>query len=123
MPLPHFLVAESEYLIAMEAERLLRELLPCEVTIVNPRDAAACAAIAWETVSLALLDTGFLFEEGGALAEAARRHGVPVAFTTASTAYARGVPGFPGTPVLGKPFDPERFAAAILSRRAAPITE
>lgn len=123
MPQPHFLVAESEYLIAMEAERILRELQPCAVTIVNPRDAAACAAITWEAVSLALLDTGFFLEDGRALAEAARQSGVPVVFTTASAAYLHGVPGFPEAPVLGKPFDPEGFAAAILPRLGASITE
>lgn len=119
MPQPHFLVADSEYIIAMEAERILRELLPCAVSIVNPRSAAACSEIAWETMTLALVDTGFHLDEGGALAELARRHGLPVVFTTAATAYMRGVPGFPEAPVLGKPFDPERFAEVVLPHAAA----
>lgn len=120
---PHILVAESEYLIAMEAERLLRDLLPCEVTIVNPASAAACAGIPWGEVTLALLDTGFRLDARRAFVERVRQGGIPVVFTTANAAYMRGVPGFPGTPVLGKPFDAARFAEVIRPLLAAGITE
>ncbi|SBW09434.1 conserved hypothetical protein [uncultured Alphaproteobacteria bacterium] len=110
-----FLVADGEYIIAMEAERILRELLPCEVAIVNPAALEAQADTAWEGLALALLDTGFqLVEEVAGLAGLLRQRGVPVVFTTANAAFLRGVPGFPEVPVLGKPFDPARFAEVIL---------
>lgn len=120
---PHIVVAESEYLIAMEAERLLRDLLPCEVTIVNPASAAACDGIPWEEVKLALLDTGFRLDAVRAFAQRVRQRGIPVVFTTANAAYMRGVPGYPGTPVLGKPFDAARFGEVIRPLVAAGITE
>lgn len=110
-----FLVADGEYIIAMEAERILRELLPCEVAIVNPGNLGAQADTAWDGLALALLDTGFrLVEDVTALAGLLRQRGVPVVFTTANAAFLRGVPGFPGVPVLGKPFAPARFAEVIL---------
>lgn len=117
---PRFLVADGEYIIAMEAERLLRELLPCEVAIVNPGSRADCAELEGTGLSLALIDTGFRFgEDAAALARRLMQQGVPVAFTTANAAYLRGVPGFPDTMVLGKPYDPARFAEMVL-RLTAP---
>lgn len=117
---PRFLIADGEYIIAMEAERLLRELCACEVAIVNPGSSSDCAGIDGAGLSLALIDTGFrLDEETAGLARRLLRQGVAVAFTTANAAYLQGVPGFPGTPVLGKPYDPARFAELVL-RSAAP---
>lgn len=112
MPEPRILVADGEYIIAMEAARILGDLLPYPVTIVNP--ARGAGAIVWEGLALALIDTGFRLDADAlALAAEARRRGVALAFTTASAGYLRGVPGFVDAPVLGKPFDPASFAAAI----------
>lgn len=126
---PVFLIADTEYIIAMEAERILRDLFACTVAIVNPRCVSACANLAWTTYTAVLLDTGFRFDEVRFLAELLQRQGIPVIFTTANADYAHGVPGFPTTPVLNKPYAAADVAAVIVPlvralrrNRANPVT-
>lgn len=114
MTKPHLLVADPEYIIAMEAERILHELMDCEVTIINPHCSTDRLGLNWSIYSLAMLDTGLCLGEIRVVAELLQRHGIPVVFTTAHQAYTRGVPGFPTTPVIAKPYGPEQFAAAVL---------
>lgn len=113
MTLPHILIADPEYIIAMEAECILRDLLPCEVTIVNPQNAADRANLSWTRYALVLLDTGFCCRESRLLADLLQRQGIPVVFTTANQAYVEGVPGFPTTAVIPKPYDVEQVANAV----------
>ncbi len=111
---PHILVADPEYIIAMEAERILHDLLDCDVTIINPHRCGERTVSEWADYGLVMLDTGICLGEIQAIAERLRQQGIPMAFTTAHQAFAHGVPGFPDTPVLAKPYGPEQFAAAIL---------
>lgn len=111
---PHLLVADPEYIIAMEAERILHELLDCDVTIVNPLCNTDRLSLAWSSYKLVMLDTGLCLGEIRVIAELLQRQGISVVFTTAHQAYAHGVPGFPTTPVIAKPYGPEQFAAAVL---------
>jgi len=113
MTKPHVLVADPEYIIAMEAERILRELMDCNVTIINPHCSADRLGSSWTTYSLVLLDTGSCIGEIRVIAELLQRQGIPVVFTTAHQAYTKGVPGFPTTPVVAKPYGPEQFAAVL----------
>ena len=111
---PHLLVADPEYIIAMEAERLLHDLMECDVTIINPHCATDRLALSWTTYSLVMLDTGFCLGEIRVIAELLQRQGIPVVFTTAHQAFTHGVPGFPTTPVVAKPYGQEQFAEAVL---------
>lgn len=114
MSKPHFLVADPEYIIAMEAERILHDLVDCDVTIINPHCASECGSLGWTSYTLVMLDTGFCLGEIRVIAELLQRQGIPVVFTTANQPFARGVPGFPTTPVIVKPYGPAQFAAAVL---------
>ncbi len=111
MSKPHFLVADPEYIIAMDAERILRELVDCDVTIVAH---GVAESQGWGGYSLVILDTDFCCGHLRVLAELLQRQGTPVVFTTASQSMARGVPGFPNTPVVEKPYGAEQLAAAVL---------
>lgn len=119
MSKPHFLVADPEYIIAMEAERILHELVDCDVTIVDPLRAAEGQTLGWGGYALVVLDTDFCSGQIRVLAELLQRQGTPVVFTTAHQSMIHGVPGFPTTPVIGKPYGPEQFAAAVMPLLAA----
>lgn len=114
MSKPHFLVADPEYIIAMEAERILHELVDCDVTIINPLCIADRLSLGWTRYALVMLDTGLCLGEIRVIAELLQRQGIPMAFTTANQAFVRGVPGFPTTPVIVKPYGPTQFVAAVL---------
>ena len=111
---PHLLVADPEYIIAMEAERILHELVDCDVTIVNPHRASERLSLGWTGFALVLLDTGLDLDDTRVIAELLQRQGIAVVFTTANQDHVRGVPGFPTTPVIAKPFGPEQFAKSVL---------
>jgi DNA-binding NarL/FixJ family response regulator len=112
-PVPlRVLVAENQYLIAMEVERLLVEALPCEVTITplaQLRETLAGARFDVVIVE-AVLAEALNVERTLAITEAGAR---PVFLSSYDDLAIRGTVAA-GHPVVAKPPQSDELAAAVL---------
>lgn len=106
------LLVEDEYLIALDAEQILRDLGAERVDIVSTYEKAAAAA-ANGRFDLVVLDLNLNGKLSFPIAEAFGRRGVPVVFASGYELRTRPLPGFPGGPVVTKPYSAERFREAV----------
>lgn len=107
----HFLVIEQEYLIAMDAERILTAALDCVVfiaTLGNFRD-----VLKEQRFDIVLLDIGAGPRPSPCDLAAILATGAKLVFTTADDDFAAGVPGFGTGPVLIKPYDEGQLVTLI----------
>ncbi|RWX79218.1 response regulator transcription factor [Neorhizobium lilium] len=103
------LVVDQEYLVAMEAERILQERGAYETQIAMP----------WE-LAKALKESDFDMILIDAMVVAApecqgliRQSGLPVVLLSFRSHDLDGVPEWPGAPVVPKPFDDEQVLQAV----------
>ena len=121
--LPHILIAEREFLIALDAEYLIKSAMDCRVSLIRPEQLDQWEAGAFADVDLCLLDVPV---DASRIAGKVRRlqdHAVPVVFTTVSDIHRSGVERFGSVPVIMKPYDAHVLAetvAAHLRRRPEP---
>ena len=116
---PQALVVDSDYIVALETERLLTETFGMAVTILNPTALAehlkehAFRGNGPRRYELVVYDTGL--PEGQEMNEVGELHDVAahLMFTTTHDTFLGGVPGFPGIPVVGKPYDVGLFEDAV----------
>lgn len=106
------LVAENQYLIAMEVERLLGETLPCEVTITPLAQLrGTLASGAFDVVIVeAVLSESENVERTHAITDAGAR---PVFLSSYDHVAIRGTV-VSAHPVVAKPPQSEELAAAVL---------
>jgi len=108
------LLLEDEYLIALDAEQILKDLGVKHVEIVNTLvGAAACAAEG--RVGLAVLDININGEMSFGVAEAFHRQGVPVVFATGYEMRKRQMPEVEIGVCLNKPYTVEGLKQAVLA--------
>lgn len=109
------LVVDPEYLIAMDAERILNTALPCEVEIAMPRDYPA--VLASRNFDVVLIDSSLV--ESPEEAQRLRAADAAIVFATSLTEEVVGLADWPDIAVVPKPFDDRQLVEAI--RNAARI--
>ncbi len=104
------LVVDLEYLVAMEAERILTESLNCDVQIAMPRDYP-------DILENRSFDVVLIHASLARSPEAVRRLQMSEAAIVLSTLMneeaATGIPEWPGIAVVSKPFQDGRLIDAI----------
>lgn len=110
---PHIAIVDDEFLIAVDAEYLIKEALECRTTLIRPDQVAHWTDRDLSKLDLCLVDLPL--RAAGATAMASRLEGlkVPFLFTSVSEQLRRGVQTFQGIPVIMKPYDGEVLVAAI----------
>ncbi len=116
---PHILVVDREYLVAMEAERLLSDALSCSVRIAMPHD--YIAALADARFDLVLIDAGIVNAAGLQGLQWAQEQGAGLIFTTLTNDAMENLPQFRGSAKVAKPFNDAELLAAVQS--ALPMLE
>ena len=109
------LLIEDEFLIAIDAEAMLRELGAASVEIVSNFEAAQERA-ANGNYDLVVLDLNLNGTLSFPIAQAFERRNIPVVFASGYELRNRPLDGFPGGTVVTKPYSAERFREAIESR-------
>lgn len=105
----HILIVDQEYLVAMEAERILQERGGYRTRIAMPWQMAN--ALQEAAVDLILLDSRVAAM--GDHAAPVRQSGAPVVLMSFRFQDLVGVPDWPGAPVIPKPFDDEQVLQAV----------
>lgn len=103
------LIVDPEYLIAMDAERIVRTALPCETEIAMPRDYPAL--LARRNFDIVLIDSSLLEITGEV--QRLRETVAGIVFTTSLSEEIAGIPAWPGVAVVPKPFDDQQLIEAI----------
>jgi len=104
--LPHILIAEREFLIALDAEYLIKSALDCRTTLVRPEQLDQWDSAALATVDLCLFDIPLdITPKTTARIERLIGANVPLVFTSLSDVPRRNVKGFEAIPLVLKPHD------------------
>jgi hypothetical protein len=106
------LIAEKEYLIAIDAGEIISGLLPCEVTICTLSELEQ--HLEGDQWDLALIDVASDPETNTHRANMILSRGAGLVFLTGHSDLARGVPGLEEWPVATKPFSNAAFLAAVV---------
>ncbi|WP_411034353.1 hypothetical protein [Shinella sp. BYT-45] len=124
--IPHILIAEREFLIALDAEYLIKAALDCRITLLRPEQLDQWDEAALADVDLCLLDVPLDATRIIARIERLVEAGVPLLLTTVADIHVGGVEGFEIIPVARKPYDGETLVALVrgrLRRRPQPAEE
>jgi len=106
------LLVEDEYLIALDAEQMLRDLGAADVKVVGTLDdAIECAKS--ETFDLAVLDVNINGKFSFPIAEILKRSGTPLVFATGYARHDQPRAAFEGSVCVSKPYTAERLNAAL----------
>lgn len=110
---PHIVVAEREFLIALDAEYLIKSALECRITLLRPEQLDQWDGAALADIDLCLYDMPLNAEPVTARIHRLIAAGVPLLFTAVLDVHPEGIADFAGIPVVRKPFDGERLAALV----------
>lgn len=120
------LLLEDEYLIALDAEQILKELGVRQVAIASTLSEAVDRTRDG-CFDVALLDVNVNGEMSFGLAKTLNARGVPVVFTTGYELKDRGVPDIDTEFCVSKPYTSERLrqalCAALTARRRAATSQ
>jgi CheY-like chemotaxis protein len=112
------LLLEDEFLIALDAEQILKELGAAEVeTAATLRDAEERALHG--RFDIALLDVNINGQMSFELAESLRQRGVPVVFATGYELKDRGIAHLDPAHCVSKPYTSERLRQVLSAAVAA----
>ena len=114
--IPHILIAEREFLIALDAEYLIKSALDCRITLLQPEQIDQWDAAALADVDLCLFDAPLDAVPARARLERLVEARVPLLFTSLGDSHAEGVEGFEIIPVARKPYDGEALVALVRER-------
>lgn len=106
------LLLEDEYLIALDAEQILRELGVRRIEMTSTLGEAE-ERVREGRFDLALLDVNVNGEMSFDLAKSLRARGVPVVFTTGYELKERGVPELDSALCVSKPYTSERLRQVL----------
>lgn len=116
LSIPHILIAEREFLIALDAEYLIKAALDCRTTLLRPGQLDQLDSAALADVDLCLLDVPADATRIAAHVERLIAERVPLLFTTVGETHVNGVKGFEIIPVAKKPYDGEALGALVKAR-------
>lgn len=105
------LIAEKEYLIAIDAQQILVSHLGCEVTVVTMAEFSG--TLARQDWDVALVDVSEDEESNHLLAREVLGAGAGLVFLTGHSDLAKGVPDFAEWPVVIKPFTDRILVDAV----------
>jgi DNA-binding response OmpR family regulator len=114
--IPHILIAEREFLIALDAEYLIKAALDCRISLLRPEQLDQLEAAALADIDLCLLDVPLDATRITARIERLIEARVPLLFTTVGEIHRNGVAGFEIVPVARKPYDGETLVALVRAR-------
>ena len=118
---PHILIAEREFLIALDAEYLIKSAFDCRITLIRPEQLDQWDDAMLAGVDLCLLDIPLDATRAIARIRRLIEARVPLLFTTVADIHTRGIAGFEIIPIARKPYDRETLAALVAERlRQAP---
>lgn len=115
------LLVEDEYLIALDAEQMLRDLGAKDVEIISTFEAAKKFTQEGE-FDLAVLDVNINGQLSFPIAEILKDRGIPVVFASGYALRDRPLDGFEGGVCVGKPYSTEglrKAFAAVLGEGSA----
>ncbi|WP_313532194.1 hypothetical protein [Shinella sp.] len=114
--IPHIVVAEREFLIALDAEYLIKSALDCRITLLRPEQLDQWDATALAGIDLCLLDVPLDATRITARINRLIEARVPLLFTTVADIHIGGIEGFEVVPIARKPYDGETLAALARGR-------
>ena len=114
--IPHIVIAEREFLIALDAEYLIKSALDCNVTLLRPEQLDEWDATALAGIDLCLLDVPLDATRITARINRLIEARVPLLFTTVADIHARGVENFEIVPIARKPYDGEALTKLVRGR-------
>jgi len=106
------LVAEKQYLIALEVERILVESLGCTTAICGPALETALDAAQYDIV---ILDTSASTERNLQRAKLVEDNGAAVIFLSSYELVDAEYQALKNFPIVGKPFDDDQIVEAVLA--------
>ena len=106
------LLVEDEFLIALDAEQMLKELGVMKVEIAATYEQAEKRAEAGR-FDLVVLDLNLNGKLSVPIAHAFKERGIPVVFASGYELRNRSIPGVDGNVVVNKPYSAERFREAL----------
>lgn len=109
------LVLEDEYLIGLELERIAEECGAQSVHLVSSIDELLCWIESDAICDIAILEVQARGLSSYQSAKLLQQSGIPIVFTTAYDQESAGIPGFPGVPVVGKPYGKSQILQAVIS--------
>ena len=114
--LPHILIAEREFLIALDAEYLIKSAVACRITLLRPEQLDQWDDAALADIDLCLLDVPLDATRITARIQRLIDRRVPLLFTTVGDIHVDGVEGFEVIPIARKPYDGEALSALVAGR-------
>lgn len=106
---PKILILESEYLIALDAERILKEAFPCDIVICRPDMAQVSTRL--KDCDLALVDVGPSPVQSARIARRLCQSGMAVILSCVGRRASRR-----NVTIIQKPYDEETLVAMVRSR-------
>ena len=106
------LLVEDEYLIAVDAEQMLREMGVRDVEIVSTFEQAQKRTQAG-TFDVAVLDVNISGQLSFPIAEILKTRGIPFVFATGYSLRERPIAGFEGGICVSKPYTQEGLLKAL----------
>lgn len=114
--IPHIVIAEREFLIALDAEYLIKSAFDCRITLLRPEQLDQWDETALAGIDLCLLDVPLDATRITARVRRLIEARVPLLFTTVADIHIRGVEGFEIIPIARKPYDDEALTALVRGR-------
>lgn len=114
--IPHIVIAEREFLIALDAEYLIKSALDCRITLLRPEQLDQWDATALAGIDLCLLDVPLDATRITARIDRLIEARVPLLFTTVADIHIRGLEGFEIVPIARRPYDGEALMALVKGR-------
>ncbi len=117
------LLVEDEFLIALDAEEMLRELGAASVTVASTFESAQ-KVVAEQKFDLAILDVNLNGRKSFPLADQLLERGTPVVFGTGYNLLARQMDGYEAGVCVTKPYTTtslQRSLTAVLKAKAAAV--
>ncbi|CAD7039895.1 DNA-binding response regulator [Pseudorhizobium endolithicum] len=108
---PKILIVEREYLVAMEAERILSDAMTCTTRIATPHD--YLLALGEDGYDILVIDVDLLRDELVEILRDRQRNGTRIVVTTLTKGYGDRLPQLSGLAFVTKPFLDEELAFAV----------
>ncbi|QRM53890.1 hypothetical protein [Sinorhizobium sp. BG8] len=111
--LPHILIVEGEYLIALDAEYQIKAAMDCRVSVMRLEQVDEQRDLDLRTVDLCLMDLPL--DPSPALRRARRLLDLDVTmlFTTVCESHRAGVAGFEKIPIVMKPYNGDHLRDTV----------